>query len=206
MSAHIGDDAALYALGALDDAERARVDDHVAQCEDCTRRLGEAERDATLLIEREMQHVPPATVTPLPQRRAPTGWRAAFAAVAAILVLGIAPSLYFWQQNRAMHLAMHDRAAAMQRLASAPFRSADFTGSARGRVMYAKDGSWYVIVVRGAQHALQVAWPHDGTRTMLGSAVPHGDLAMLYLPRSHRMGQLALMDGPRVVAEAQLRY
>jgi hypothetical protein len=29
---------------------------------------------------------------------------------------------------------------------------------------------------------------------------------MLYLPKSHRMNQLALVDGQEVVAEAQLAY
>jgi hypothetical protein len=29
---------------------------------------------------------------------------------------------------------------------------------------------------------------------------------MLYLPKSHRMSQLALVEGDRVVAEAQLAY
>jgi hypothetical protein len=47
---------------------------------------------------------------------------------------------------------------------------------------------------------------HDGEQTMLGQAVPHGDVAMLYLPKSHRMDQLALMDGAQVVAQASLRY
>jgi hypothetical protein len=47
---------------------------------------------------------------------------------------------------------------------------------------------------------------HDGQQTMLGDTVPHGRVAMLYLPKSHRMEQLALMDGPRIVALAQLPY
>jgi hypothetical protein len=41
---------------------------------------------------------------------------------------------------------------------------------------------------------------------MLGNAVPNGNVAMLYLPKSHRMDRLALMDGDRVVAEATLSW
>jgi hypothetical protein len=60
--------------------------------------------------------------------------------------------------------------------------------------------------VRGASKPLSVAWMHDGQQTMLGSAVPKGNVAMLYLPKSHRMDHLALMDGDRVVGEASLSW
>ena len=102
---------------------------------------------------------------------------------------------------------MLSQSAAMDRLAATAHRTAGFRppgGALAANVMYAPDGSWYVIVVRGASHALQVAWMHDGAQTMLGDAVPHGRVAMLYLPKSHRMEQLALMDGQRIVAQAQL--
>lgn len=206
MIAHIGDDAALYALGALDEAERDAIDAHVAQCEPCARLLGQAEADVVRAVEREPQYAVPATVGRLRPRRLRPAWSVALAAIAAAIVFGILPSLYFWQQDQATRIAMRAQTAAMHRLASAPFRSVAFRGSARARVMYGPDGSWYVIVVRDASKALQVAWMHDGTRTMLGSVVPHGDVAMLYLPRSHRMRQLALMDGGAVVAEAKLAY
>jgi hypothetical protein len=74
--------------------------------------------------------------------------------------------------------------------------------SAPGDMMCASDGSWYVVVVRGSSKPLSVAWMHDGQQTMLGSAVSKGNVAMLYLPKSHRMDRLALMDGDRVVGEA----
>jgi hypothetical protein len=96
----------------------------------------------------------------------------------------------------------------MERLAGA-HRSAAFRtlpGNPPADVMYAPDGSWYFVVVRGASRPLAVAWMHDGERTMLGSAIPRGNLAVLYLPKSHRMDRLALMDGTRVIAEATLSW
>ncbi len=202
MNAHVGDDAALYALGALDDAERAAIDAHVATCDACARLLGAAEDDVARLVDASPMHGASAR----PKR---TPWPRAAAAIAAIFVLGLMPSVYFWQQNRAMHDTMAADTDAMNRLASAPFHTASFgqiAGASNAHVMYAPDGSWYVIVVRGATKALSVAWMHDGKRDMLGTAEPHGDVAMLYLPRSHRMDQLALMDGATVVAEAQLAF
>jgi hypothetical protein len=131
------------------------------------------------------------------------------AAIAAAFLIGVLPSAYLWERNRAMQDAMLYESAAMDRLAATAHRTAAFRGPGgvlAANVAYAPDGSWYVIVVRGASHALRVAWMHDGAQTMLGEAVPHGRVAMLYLPKSHRMEQLALMDGQRIVAQATLRY
>ncbi|MBV8196715.1 MAG: zf-HC2 domain-containing protein, partial [Candidatus Eremiobacteraeota bacterium] len=48
-NAHIGDDAELYAAGALTRDEHAAVDAHIAQCPDCLRRVGEAEETVLAL-------------------------------------------------------------------------------------------------------------------------------------------------------------
>jgi 3-methyladenine DNA glycosylase Mpg len=134
---------------------------------------------------------------------------APFAAIAAAFVIGLLPTAYFWQQNQSLHAMMTTQTAAIQRVASAPHRMAHFRGmNDRGSasVMYAPDGSWYVVLVRDVSKSLDVAWMHDGAQTMLGTAVPHDGLAILYLPQSHRMDQLALMDGSRTVAVADLSY
>lgn len=209
---HLGEAADLYAIGALDDSERAAIERHVEGCEECARLLGAAEDRVAALAEADVRHVPPAQlerrIVSLVYRQParPLGF---IPAIAAALVIGLLPSAYFWQQNQAMHATMVADAEAMNRVASMPHRSAAFSKMSDGsaaRVMYAPDGSWYVIFVRGASRALSVAWMHDGERTMLGTATPHGPVAMLYLPKSHRMDQLALMDGEQVVAEAQLAY
>lgn len=209
---HLDEAADLYAIGALDDAQREAIDRHVARCDQCARILAAAEDRVAVLAAADAQHAPPAQlerrVVSL-VRRQPSRLRALIPAIAAALIAGLLPSAYFWQQNQAMHAAMVAESDAMNRLALMPHRSAAFTQMSSGsaaKVMYAPDGSWYVVFVRGASKALSVAWMHDGQRTMLGTATPHGQVAMLYLPRSHRMDQLALMDGERVVAEAQLAY
>jgi hypothetical protein len=209
---HLGEAAELYAIGALDAAERKAIDRHVGQCADCTSLLREAEERVATLAQADVQHMPPAQlerrITAI-TRGGAARLRVSVAAIAAALAIGLLPSAYFWQQSQAMHAAMIADADAMNRLASMPHRSvafSDMSGGSAARVTYAPDGSWYVVLVRGASRALSVAWMHDGKRTMLGTATPHGEVAMLYLPKSHRMDQLALMDGDRVVAEAQLAY
>jgi anti-sigma factor RsiW len=217
-SEHIGDFAALYALGTLDERERQAVERHLAACAACALLLEQAQDDVATLAAAGPAYRPRTEFTPA-RLRAPQapqalqtprrgGWPA-WAALAAAFVAGSLPSAYLWQQNRAMHVAMSNRSDAVERLAAAPVRSTAFKatgGEMTGQVMYPADGSWYVVLVRGASKALEVAWMHDGQQTMLGTAQPYGDVAMLYLPKSHRMNQLALLDGTRVVAQAQLAY
>jgi anti-sigma factor RsiW len=218
---HLGERSALYALGALDDAEFSALEAHLRVCAECANLVGQAERDvATIaslearrdapleLTERIERLLAPAASHRMPQRAMRVSWPR-IAAIAAAFLIGVLPSAYLWERNRTMQDAMLDESAAMDRIAASTHRTAAFRGSGgvlAGNVMYARDGSWYVILVQGAPRALQVAWMHDGRRTMLGSATPHGATAMLYLPRSHRMGQLALMDGQRILAQATLRY
>jgi anti-sigma factor RsiW len=217
---HFDDRAALYALGALPDDERAQIDAHLAECAACLQAVGRAEADVALLVATEPQHAAPPVlearvdrlvqtrpVTALPVRRQ-VAW-AYPAAIAAALLLGLLPSMYFWSANRSMHGMILAQSSAMGRMASSEHRTAHFRPmdpSSPADVMYAPDGSWYVVVVRGATKALSVAWMHDGQHTMLGKAVPKGDVAMLYLPKSHRMDHLVLMDGDRVVGEATLSW
>jgi Putative zinc-finger len=212
MTAHISDEAALYALGALSDEERAGIDAHVQTCSSCAALLGAAEQDVAFVASMEPQLEAPGLlggrIARTLDRKSTSQWQP-LAALAAAFVIGLLPSAYFWQQNQALHAAMSAQTAAIQRVASAPHRMAHFRGmNDRGSasVMYAPDGSWYVVLVRDVSKSLEVAWMHDGEKTMLGTAELHDRVAMLYLPQSHRMDRLALIDGPRTVAVADLSY
>jgi anti-sigma factor RsiW len=208
---YVAERAELYALGALDDDERRAIEAHLGECSSCARVVGAAERDVALIASMEAHRPAPPELaarierTIRPQRSA---WPLAYALAAALLV-GLLPSAYFWSENRRIHATMLAQNAVVERLAGAPHRMTSFHPMEAGPpadVVYAPDGSWYLVVVRDADKALDVAWMHDGERTMLGRVVPRGNLAMLYLPKSHRMDRLALVDGGRVVAEATLSW
>jgi len=220
--AHVDELAALYALGLLDDRETGRLEEHLRDCPRCAELVGRAEAEAAVLIAAEPHRVAPLELelrvertlrrddneTAAPAKHRPSV-RFLAAALAAAFVLGMVPALYFWQADRSLQNAMVADSAAINRLAEAPHRVATFLspqGNGMAKVMYGSDGSWYVVMVPEATKPMRVAWMHDGQQTMLGDAMPHGKVAMLYLPRSHRMDRLALMDGETVVAEAQLSY
>lgn len=208
---HIEDRAELYALGALDRRESATIETHVRTCPSCAQVVGSAERDVALVASMEPRRKAPRELSARIERAiapSPARWHVP-AALAAALLVGLLPSAYFWTEYRAQRSDMLVQSAAMERIASVDHRSATFRpthGALAAQVIYGSDGSWYVVVVRDTSRVLGVAWMHDGERTMLGNAIPHGKLATLYLPKSHRMDRLALMDGDRIVAQATLTW
>jgi hypothetical protein len=207
----IADLAELYALGALPDSERAGVDAHLRGCASCTQLLGNAERDVALIASMEAQRAAPRDLQARVEHtlRTPQQIWMPPAAIAAAVAIAFLPSLYLWSQINSLNRTMLTQTAAMERLAEAPHRMARFQtmpGMPPAEVVYAPDGSWYLVMVHGMQRPLSVAWMHDGTKTMLGDTVPRGNVAALYLPKSHRMDRLALMDGDRIVGEATLSW
>ncbi|HTX57262.1 MAG TPA: zf-HC2 domain-containing protein [Candidatus Acidoferrales bacterium] len=200
MSDHLGESAALYALGMLEPHEQSAAEEHLGGCDACRRLLAQAQADVTAMAASQTQYDPPVRRL----RRAPQVPRA-WLALAAAVVVALLPAGYLLEQNLVMHQAMLSETQAMIRVATSPHRTVAFNGT-DARVMYAPDGSWYCIVIRNASAPLHVMWPHDGTQTMLGTAVPHGGVALLYLPVSHRMDQLALTANGQVVGQAQLVF
>lgn len=219
MNEHVDDLAALYVLGALDNDASAACEAHIAACSACAQAFAHASDDLALLESSQLLAEPPRELhsrirvfldrsvqVPLRTRTFAVRSYAAFAAIAAFVVLAFLPAAYLFAQNQAMHGEMLSDSAALSRIMSSPHRTVAFASATDARVMYAKDGSWYCIIVRGARAPIDVAWKHDGQTTVLGQAIPHGDIAMLYLPQSHRMDQLALMQSATVMGSAKLVF
>jgi anti-sigma factor RsiW len=205
MTDHLGELAPLYALGILEPHEARAAEEHLLACDACRRLLAQAQADVTAMAALQPQLDPPARRALPLARPAVQGVNRMWLAIAAAFAIAILPAGYLFEQNLAMHQAMLADEQAMARVAAGPHRTATFSG-ANAHVMYGPDGSWYLIVIRGASAPLHVVWPHDGVKTMLGTAVPHGDIALLYLPKSHRMDQLSLMRNGVVVGQAQLVF
>jgi anti-sigma factor RsiW len=213
VSDHLGDDAALYALGLLDDPELAQLEGHLERCDACRRLVAQFESDVAEAAAAQPQLAAPpqllkqlnAIVQGTPVRTIPRKVPS-YLAVAAAFLIALLPSAYLYEQNQRMDVAMSMDNEMMGRLAS-PHRIAAFEGSGpEAHVMYGRDGTWYVVVVKHAAGPVRVMWSHDGVETDLGQVQPRGDVAILYLPRSRPMRQLALASGGQVVSQAQLVF
>ncbi|HET7814141.1 MAG TPA: zf-HC2 domain-containing protein [Candidatus Baltobacteraceae bacterium] len=212
MNAHIGENAELYAIGALDAADAREVETHVRTCEPCAQLLAEA-NEAVAAIEAGRGSVAPPSQL---GRRLHESTRSHAAqhrwifglATAAALAIALVPTWVAVDRSRQI-AAMNADEQALARIARAPSvqRAAFMSGGrSMGNVLYGKRGDWYYVVIMHPSPQMRVAYVHDGRREMLGKVVVHGASGTLYLPIDHRMNELALMDGDAVVADAHLAY
>lgn len=192
---HVGENAELYALGLLNDIERAQVEAHVANCAECLRRLGQAE-ETVLDLERETPAVPLPPNARAPQfvsRRNPPWWIGAVAAAAA-LIFG--------------YLLPHPQAApvtAQLAMLHSHFNHAQFQGNGPlAKVLYARDGSWYYVVVEGS-HAYTIDGISSSGTTVLGTTKPGNGTSEFFAPHTQRFDIIELTQGSTVVERAQTR-
>ena len=179
LEQHVDESAELYAAGALDELESARVRQHVAACTDCARRVGEAEQAVLALIEAdESLEAPPELDRRIhasfSRRTNVLPW---IAAVAAAFVLGLLPwTLTMQQQRDAAQLASRQQLAMVSMLNShflhAPFVPVT-TGAPAAKVIYARDGAWMYVLVAPGAGSLDVVAISGGKRTDVAT-IPAG--------------------------------
>jgi hypothetical protein len=192
---HVGDDAELYAAGALTEEEQAAVDAHVARCDACLRRLGEAE-ETVLALERvnavRSSGSGEAKVLPF-QRRGVSSWWVAVAAAAALILGFILP--HRGSQSDTPTIAMlHSH-----------FAHAQFTGAGPvAKVLYARDRAWYYVIVAGA-HRYEVYGVRDGQNADLGTTQPGAQTSDLFAPSARRFDRVELRDAGKIVETAAIR-
>ena len=220
MTQHIDELAELYAVGSLDEFERARVEQHTAQCPPCAQHLHSAEETVALLAQAQAkpEHRPSQSLERRlrasvgePQRRPLLSWHPYAAAIAAAIVLALVPTWVAVDRNSAL-IAMRQDERALARLAAAGTQidHAQFMAAGHrpmnAKVLYGPRGDWYYVVVMHPRPGMQVAYVHDGRMEMLGRVAMHGESGTLYLPVNHKMDELAILDGSTVVADAHLVY
>jgi hypothetical protein len=169
---HIEEDAELYALGLLDPQERERIDDHVASCDTCAGRLGEAEGAVAALIDTSMSRA----------ARRPRRWQSL--AVNAGLGLGFAASLV---AAIGFHRALDADGTVMAWFATSHFAHAQFqTPSGKAldvKAVYERHGHWYAIVANGTPSWHAIVIEPDGTRRVLPQTFANrGAASVLTIP------------------------
>jgi hypothetical protein len=191
---HIGESAELYAVGALDAAERAAVEAHIEGCVQCLRRVGEAE-ETVLALERGFVAEParPAgKIVPFPPRGIAPWWLAV-AAAAAFIVGMLIP-----------HAAPQHDAATLAMIGS-HFSHAQFSGSGPpAKVIYARDRSWYYVIVTGP-HRYGVYGIRDGHSVALGYTQPARGTSELFTRSGVHYDRLELRDGATTIGTAAIR-
>lgn len=203
---HIEELAELYALGALDDAERASVDAHVHSCAVCAKRLGEAEQFiADTIEEREPADNLDVRVrrTFAPKRAFAPRWGSL---VAAAFVLGLLPGLIFAALYHPAQPFQADRDRAVAAMVNSHFLHAQFTplgpDAPKAKVIYGRSEPWRFFVAQ-TTHAYTVRAENANGASVLGALHVSGDAAELFVPQTSARS-FVLLDGARVVARVRL--
>lgn len=200
MTQHIGEEAALYALGALSADDRRAIDLHVRACDACAALLGEAEAAVTAAV------VPAQTPPSLDRRMrgafaAPLPWRRIAPLLAACFVLGLLPLFAVLPAHRTT--AEHDRAVAA--LVNSHFAHVAFTSltpdAPKAKLLYGRGAAGWRFIVAQTGHAYRVRVRAGGSETEIGTLHVSGASAELFVPQtSARIFEL--YDGSREVSRA----
>jgi ferric-dicitrate binding protein FerR (iron transport regulator) len=196
---HLEEDAELYALGALPDTERAAAEAHVAQCDACARRVGEAEGTLASLVR-------PQTPSSQLDRRvratfAPrsSSARAFYPLVAAALIVALLPGAFFWQRDRDLRASDAVNRQAVAAMIGSHFLHSQFVKIAPdappAKAIFARNGAWlYVIAVTGRDLTL------TGGGHVLGKLWGTGNERAIFVEHPPATRSLTLSDGSRVLA------
>lgn len=191
---HIGESAELYAIGALDPAERAEVDGHIAHCAQCLRRVGEAE-ETVLALERVnvVDHATHVERVPLRFARRSVAWLLPLTAAAAFALGMLFPR------------PAPQRDLATLAMIGSHFSHAQFVGSGPpAKVIYARDHSWYYVIV-ASKARYTVVGVRNGSSIALGTTQPNGATSALFTRPHAAFGRLELRENGTVVNTVSIR-
>ena len=181
---HIDQEAELYALGMLDDEERARIDDHLAECEPCTVRVGAAEAAVAALVD--------STQLRKPDRGTPW-WPVAVAAAFAVTAMGLLG------QNVVMRGALASDGAILATMVDSHFDHTQFQTPAGAelpaKAIYERHGKWYEILTDGTPAWHVVFVRTDGSREQAGAEFARrGAASVVYVAQSLPVKSIDLED------------
>lgn len=204
---HVNGEAELYALGVLGELEAARLERHVRSCDDCARRVGEAEETALRLIECGVRE----RATVLPSRRLLAGARtrtveavAAAAACAAVVTFVVTAYL--------LPIGPHARSSverpALAAMLAGHFLHAPLVASAPGapaaKVVYAREGGWLYVIAAPGKDALDIVV--DRRSPPAASLAPSDAVRSRFVSIAGRVKTVELVDRGATIAAAHLVY
>ena len=208
LHAYVEERADGYALGVLDEAERATLDTHVVGCAACSRALGEAEADVVGLIPRkdpspQLAHRIGATLA-APAARG-FSWRPyAVAAAFALLLLGALVTT-LGERNQQRLIAL--QSTAMTAMLHGHFVHAQFAPLAAAaplaKVVFAHEATWLYVIVEGDRRVRVVGEPGN---VSFGVTAPFGSASTLFVPSAPGVRNVLLFEGKSAIERATILH
>ena len=211
MNAHLDDDAELYPLGLLDDAERSRVELQIASCDACAQRVRQAEA-AALSLAAQLPDAGPSSalghrVSEIAYGAArPPAFERRFA-VAAAAVVALCILALGWQ-TLSFRSHVSEQSTIMAAIVHSHFEHVSMTPRSAqpvsAKILYARDRSWVYIVVDKPDGALSATAQTSAGEQQLGVLSSAGDTAWLFVRPRERIVRVTLERGSVAVASATL--
>jgi hypothetical protein len=204
---HITEEAELYALGLLEEPERRAIDEHLAICDACTRRIARAEATVLTLVEAttRVETAPQSLglrvirAQSQPASRMPAR-RAAWIAVAAAALLAVSVGALA-QQHVALVATIDGDNETLSSLVHSHFEHAQFVapGGApiEAKVLYERHGAWYEIIAAPGSTQWSIAVTRRGAPDLIlaNRFVARGDAVFMRFTNPGVISQLELRDG-----------
>ena len=204
---HVGEDAELYALGALANLERARIERHLVTCDECSKRVGEAESTVLAFIEDDARGAASPHARPPAFARRRPAWAAA---VAAAIVAGFFAWGLTTMHERSAHETEVAQTSAISAMLSGHFAHVAFAARAPGapaaKAIYAREGGWIYVIAAPGTDALAIAVSRHGRQRPAGTLPGSGDVRSSFIILPGRVDAIALLDGGVTIATAHLVY
>lgn len=205
MSAHLGDQIELYAIGDLAPEERAEIERHLETCEECTRALGEAEETLAQMASLLPSYkAPKRTVL-----RSVWSLPAARIAMAASFVIGLLVAAGTLPFLTLTSKTGNDDVRAQVAMTHSHFEhielASETAGAPAAKVIYARDHSWLYAIVDDGRPGYRLVSVVSGVPHDLGVLVTHGETASLFVEHPPAGDMLELVAGERIIARGILR-
>lgn len=196
---HLDDDAELYALGMLENEDRARIEAHLRDCDMCLQRVGRAEATVAAMTE-SLAAMPAGTVANLPRARrfALQPVLRQWGALAAALLLAVSTGV-LGVQNASLQSAERGRSLVLGAMVRSHFAHAQFATASGtpvdAKVVYERHGRWYSVLAVDPQPGVQVALLRkDGTRILMRPLSQRDGVCSLMLRAPGDVARFVLVD------------
>ena len=204
FESHVGEDAELYALGQLDEAQRESFERHVSSCAECARRVGEAESTVLRLIEAGPV-TSAATVRPFIARRSSQNWRWA-AAIAAAFVLGLLP----WLVTQRSSEQPAPQQVAMTAMLNSHFQHSQFVsdepGAPAAKVIFGRSGGWIYVLAGAGNAQLSIVTVANASMVTVATLAPSTQTRSVFVPLNTRIDRVLLTENGRQIAHANVAF
>lgn len=210
---HVDENAELYALGMLSDAESQDVERHARSCTTCRGRVANARETVTRIAQEEPPYEPSpnlrariANAAAMPQPVA-GALRPRWLLLASGIVAGVAAaSLVFLPFGLTAQRAARENDLAISAIVTSHFSHVSFepleAQAPQAKILYERHGAWLYVLVRAPQKGMAVGLEIGSRVKTVGPLTELGENGMLLVGNPGHVTAVVLRLNGKSIARA----